>query len=153
MYAFNPLFKLKTVDISDDTQVNAGANRTDNLTPPAGEIYQVVDMMIQAAAPAGDTAGTHQFEIRTMETNNAIYTKLFCRGNHSTTIRLGTYFVMVGDSSEIPSADREQLQVMQGMLWANNDNPIKVYYQNDTDANQTGTRTMKFLVKAYKERQ
>lgn len=148
--AFQPYFKLKLIDLSDATQVNSGgANNEQNLQPDSGKVYQIVGMEYTAANPVGSTAGTHQLTIR--------------RNNGSATYDLGVIISNTGSdikinrngfdgTSESPTAIAQQYDIMNRFIYCDNTDYITFRYINSTDANQTGTRTLKLWVKEYNER-
>jgi hypothetical protein len=110
----------------------------------------VVDIAVSLPDAVGSTAGTHKLDVY-LHTVTQASKKLTIQGNTGTaTIRIGDYFALVGDS-ESPSLESNQQSIIRGALWCNNTNTITFRYTNNLDANQTGTRTIKVLVKEFKE--
>jgi hypothetical protein len=149
--AFNPHFKLKVIDLTDDTTVGPAGSNTQTLTPPAGKIYSIKYIYYNAPDPAGSGAGTHELAIErilvTSERRNALV-----KATTGNTINIGTNSLWAGDSAEYPSNANQQHDLMyRGDLICSNDYPIKFVYNNDTDVNQTGTRVLEILVKEYDE--
>jgi hypothetical protein len=145
-------FKLKVVDLSDDTNVAASGTNSQTLQPAAGKIYQIVDIAYHAPDPAGSAAGTH--EVRLYRSAITVSQDMILRvaGTTGTAIQVGYCQNFAGDSSEDPSNAREQFLLIQGgLIWCSNSIPIVVYYKNDTDVAQAGTRTCKITVLEFDE--
>lgn len=146
-YSVYPNPKIKIVDLSDDTQVNAGgSNNSQSLQPNSGKIYEIIEIYYDAADPSGSTSGTHQLEIQYYDGTNSM-TVARIRGNTGSGIGIYTSDFS-GDSQELPADAREQALLRRGrQLLASNSAYLIFKYTNNTDANQTGTRTCYVVVK------
>ena len=146
-------FKLKLVDLSDDTQVNSGGGTdTQTLQPPTGKIYELVKLVLHIPDPVGSTANSHEIIGYYDMGHASVYREGIFRCVATTGNDIETaYNELNADSVEGPSNAREQYKIINGPLYASNTYAIKFKYDNDTDANQTGTRTILCLVKEYDE--
>ena len=149
-YTVNPRGKIVGIDLSDDTAVAAAGTNTQTLTPPLGNVYQIIDIYYNAPDPAGSAAGTHELGIKQVTVTSDRYRALI-RASTGNAITVN-YAGFIGDSAETPSNIREQLLFIRGQLWASNTYPMKFVYDNDTDVQQAGTRALEILVKEYGER-
>lgn len=146
-YTQRQKLSINSVDLSDNTTVNAGANKTETLQPNAGKIYQIIGLYVSIADPSGSTSGTHELRIKYQNNNTYIQIKATTGNIISVNQNLFT-----GDSAEKPSGTAQQFEIMYyGILYASYDQPLDFEYYNDTDANQTGTRTIQLIVKEVKE--
>jgi hypothetical protein len=143
--------KLTVVDLSDNTSVtDGGGTNTQTLTPPAGKIYIIRDIYYSCAAPVGDTSGTHKIRALCTYVSTA-RVLIVVKGNHSTSLTI-TAGTMIGDSDETPADGRDQHELIKsGFIHASNTYPIAFEYTNNTDAAQTGTRTLEILVEEINE--
>ena len=57
-YELPNTFKLKTVDLSDDTTIAPAGQNTQTLQPADGKIYEVIGIYVSIPDPAGSGAGT-----------------------------------------------------------------------------------------------
>ena len=140
-------YKLEIIDISDDTQVNAAADITNQLKPPVGFIYEIVQVYISIPDPVGSAAGTHTLACTSFGMGGPAFTGTATTGN---VIRY-RWWALAADSSEAPSGATQQADILMSNIYASNSIPLDLKYTNSTDVNQTGTRTMEFLVKKYRE--
>lgn len=146
----NNSYKLKFIDLSDNTQVNSGGGTdSQDLTPKAGKIYQIYNIRYNADAPIGDTSGTHKLEIKYFD-GTSYHVIAYLIGNHSTSISISSAGY-TGDSVERPSAAADQYKTIWEVLHASNSYPIRFTYTNSTDAHQTGTRDLLIWVKEFNE--
>lgn len=150
--AFNPVFELREIDLTDDTSVPATTGTNDqSLTPDVGKVWQVVQIYFSAPDPAGSSSGTHglRFYPRSeVATNNLI---AYVQGNFGSAINIGQNMAFNGDAKQ-PATQQYQVDLMyKGILWSNNTKPFLFRYYNTTDVAQAGTRTLKFLVREFNE--
>ncbi len=140
-------FKLELIDLTDDTLVaHAPTNFTNALQPPSGCIYKIVGLKIDIPIPVGGSAGTHSLTVVHELTDT--FQHMYVSSAFDTTI----YFQMsegLGGTTKKPVYPNV-LHVLN-TLYANHDNPINFVYTNASDADQTGTRIIKVLVKKYRE--
>jgi len=151
MRSINPNFKIKLVNLTNDTQVNAGNDNTQTLRPLAGKIYKIIYFYYYAPDPVGSAAGTHDIRIQYDLTGTKRNVAL-CKATTGNIVAIGTNSSWTGDSSEVPSTATEQHTMLYHDLWASYDFPLYFLYENDTDVNQTGTRVLEILVKEYPAR-
>ena len=55
----NTKIEIKEIDLSDNTSVAAGADKTETLQPPAGIIYKINKIWFDIHDPTGSGSGTH----------------------------------------------------------------------------------------------
>jgi hypothetical protein len=151
--AFEPYFKLKLIDLSDNTTVaSGGGTNTQTLQADVGFIYEIVKFWINIPDAVGSTANTHTLDVyfdASFTGQSRFLRMVSTSGNAILTLNQ----IFSADSSEIPSGSDEQFDLLNGIAktYVNNTNTLKFLYTNGLDANQTGTRTIKILVKEYKE--
>jgi len=145
-------YRLELIDLSTDDTVNSsGASDTILLQPDKGFIYEVKFIIFQAWTPAGSSSGTHVLYIYPANVISTPALSATIQGNFGTTIRIGQNSAFTGDTEQ-PSGSASQLELItKGVYVASNTYPVAFKYVNNTDANQTGTRTLKILVKKYRE--
>lgn len=153
LYIRNGNFKLKLIDLSDSTAVASGGGTNDqDLTPDAGYIYQIVWMDINIPAPAGATANTHHIRGYVNQTIDSQNIYFIISSNFGDAITCGYAATFTGTQTELPSGDAAQRDLITfGCMWASNNHPLRFRYTNSTDANQTGNRVLKLLVREYQE--
>jgi len=150
-YNINTGFKIKLIDLSDNTVVTSGGGtNTQTLQPPAGKIYQVIQIEYSVATPPGSSANTHDLVIQYQSSTVAIAT-LSTAFSKSIYISGATTPYEFFADSEDPSAASQQFKICSEAIWCSNSLPVDFIYTNDTDANQTGTRTLIIYVKEYNE--
>jgi hypothetical protein len=142
------LIGIEYINEDSSTQVNAGADNTISIEPDPGYIYQIISIYYKAVDPVGSTAGTHDVEIRS-ESGYCSYALVKANTGSDVAIIRGVFY---GDSTEAPSGTAEQFKICQGQIWIGNGESLDFIYSNDTDANQTGTRNLRLLVKKYRAR-
>jgi len=150
-FASGPSFLgIKFIDLSTTDTVNSGVTETTAITPPEGQIYSLIGLEVAIPDPAGSASGDHTFQLVNSSFSN-LSEYLLCVRNSGGAINAQNDAGLVGDT-EMPSGIDEQLFAILGeRIWCSNSIPLNVVYENDTDVNQTGSRTMKFLFKVYKE--
>ena len=141
-------YTLEVIDLSDDTQVNSGgASITNSLQPPVGFVYEILSISYNAPDPSGSGSGTHQMTLTNL---GMTYFEVYLKANFGNGVTInGSGFT--ANAGEIPSALAQQYEMTHKWLYASNSIPLNINYKNDTDVNQTGTRSCKVLVKKYRE--
>lgn len=149
-FAHNPAYKLELIDLSDDTQVNSGGGTdTEPLQPPVGKIYEVCGLMIDIPDPVGSSANAHTLYVAFgNETDTKAYVVSASSNTGSAITHAGRYGFIA--TTVAPSAIANQFAEIHGLI-ATNALPVLFKYTNSTDANQTGTRMIKVLVRVYNE--
>jgi hypothetical protein len=148
----HPHFKLKQIDLSDDTTVAASGTNTQSLTPPAGKIYRIISILYVAPDPSGSSSGTHELEWRYNGFTQGSSGRLgFVQGNTGSGISVSSNRY-VGNASEVLSSETLQHQLITlGCMYCSSTYTIDFKYDNDTDVSQTGTRTLLIMVLEYDE--
>lgn len=141
----NSNYKVTLVDLSDDTTVTAsGGINTQTLQPPAGKIYEI--MQVHYSAPGTSTSGDHNLEI-TFNDGAADRRIGFLETAYGNNLKI-EYSTFIAGGTKEPANAREQVHLFTGgMLIASNDHPLKFIYTNDTGVNQTGTRVLALIVR------
>lgn len=149
-YFKDPGYKLTLVDLSDDTTIAPAGDDTQTLQAPAGKVYEIVAWVYDGPDPIGSGAGTHTLKaFYTTFTETYIIVQLTATTGNDLNVAMSQG--LFGDSSEAPTNIREQITVLNHNWPVSNTYTISFKYDNDTDVNQTGTRTLKILVKEYSE--
>lgn len=141
-------YTTRLIDLSESTTVaHAPTTRTVSLTPPAGKIWEIIDIYYMAAAPIGASSGDHRISIRYQGVGEV---KCYCESVFGSFVSM-RWCAFYGNS-EIPSTAQTQLDLMTlGILIASNNVPLDFEYYNTTDVDKTGTRTLEIVVKEYAE--
>lgn len=144
----NRLLGMKLIDLSDNTQVNSGGGtNTQTLQPPQGLMYKVVDMYYSAIDPVGSSANNHRLYVNW--SGRSDYGPIFISANTGANIKI--QYNGFDGTAEVPANIGDQYKVMREWLHCTYDLPIEFKYENNTDANQTGTRTLEIIVEVYAE--
>jgi len=145
---------IKKIDLSDDTTVTSGGGtNTQTLQPPQGLIYKICRLMIYIPDPAGSAANDH---ILSAEWDNSITLQaqalFYLKASFGNPI-LTSYGSFQANSTEAPGAATQQDNMITGIShnYATYDYPITFDYTNNTDVNQTGTRSLIIYVEVYKD--
>lgn len=148
-YKINNGFKLKTIDLTDDTQVNSGGStNTQTLKPSAGKIYQVIHIRLNTPA-IGGASGDHKTAFQ--YTDGTTYMDLaYLKGTDGATYEIDGRNGFIA-STELPSNAQQQYEFMHNSIIVSNSHYVEIKYTNDSDTNQTGTRTLVFWVKESNE--
>lgn len=143
-------FTLKYIDLSDATQVNSGGGTdTKSLQPPVGKIWEVIGLNLNMPDAVGSTAGTHSLLINMANDTDSKAIIASCVSNTGVTITYAGRYGFTG-TTVAPTA-------LDNLRWnfkthnASNEYPMLFKYINSLDAHQTGTRTIKILVKEFNE--
>lgn len=149
VYSHNLQGKIKIVNLTNSTQVNASATNNQDLQPDSGSIYKIRNLLYNAPDPAGSTAGTHS--ITAYFYDGTSYRAVFeSIANTGTGINIKN--TGLRSSTNNPSDGAAQAILLTSGIFCSNSYPIRFTYSNDTDANQTGTRTLVLLIEELAER-
>jgi len=141
-------YKLKLIDVSDNTMVPSGGGTVNNdVQPPEGEIYQIINAWLDIPDPAGSAASNHVIYGQVGADNSQRWFSF----NSNTGLDITTYYNQAQASSENPSVSGDQQSLFSSQICISHTHFLRLRYLNNTDVNQTGTRTMKLLVKVYRE--
>ena len=128
--------KIKFIDLTDATQVNGGgASDIQELTPPAGFIYRVLSLRWIVPGIAGATGSSYI----------SIY--------HEHCGAIGEHIAgeTITDAAAAYLTPAEVATVVHMMVCSQSE-PLYLQYQNSSDTNQTGTRTLHVIVRETPER-
>ena len=141
---------VKLIDLSDDTTIAPAGTNTQQLQPPVGQCYKLLHTEVNIPDPSGSTTGDH--ELRCFQNGQGESTSAYWRALSNTGNTINTNTMGWGVDSESPANARDMFMVLGNLIecWATYDNPLDYKYTNDTDVNQTGTRTIKILVAVYR---
>jgi hypothetical protein len=142
-------FKLKFIDLSNDTQVNSGGGtNTQTLQPPTGKIYQIAH--IDGSWPAiGGATGNHQL-IGNL-TDGTINTKIMQLIGTDGALFSITESYGFAANTELPGNITEQYKLMHESIFLSNTYYLDLIYTNSSDTNQTGTRAIYIYYKEFDE--
>lgn len=137
-----------TFDLGASSTINAGNQEVQQLTPPDGFGYKILDVYFSVTALAGATSGAHHFYIVIYGTNHA---PLLLSGKSlfGSNLEFGQRRWKTADSEQQPPSGTDQALVLPLGI-ATNAKPFWVYYDNDTDANQTNQRYLTIMVEKIK---
>jgi len=100
-------------------------------------------MYLNAPAPAGASSGTHYLRV---SQGTGEQHRLYGKSAYGSSVRFQYGIWLSAGSDKEPPNEAEQQHNEYGLL-SDADNPIRIYYKNDTDVSQTGTRSVRILVK------
>jgi len=141
---------IKAIDLTTNATVNTSDSDEIDLKPNKGFIYQVIGVYVDIPDPIGSGANDHELYFYSDAFGTRYSSYLEVRVNSGADIDIQTDSGLVGNT-ESPTNIDEQLWAICERMWASYDVPLHILYRNDTDVNQTGTRTIKLLVKVYKD--
>lgn len=148
-YSLNTYGKIKVIDLSDNTQVNATATNDQILTPNAGYLYRIRNIFYNAPDPSGSSSGTHQLDIS--QYDGAAY-KDFLQTKANTGTTCTIQYTSLRSSTNLPTDAAAQAKIITDGIIASNSYPVRFRYTNSTDVNQTGTRYLYVFVEETAER-
>lgn len=127
---------------SSTTVLSGGGAETITVTAPTGKIYRGVGLLLNVSSPGG-TTGYHRFQV-TSESQGIGMLQGKSAYSDSIVFREG---VWVTASSVARPPDTASPQLAVNSLIADDTNGINIMYVNNTDADQTNTRTIRLIVK------
>ncbi len=147
--ALNQNFKLRLIDLSDDTTIaHAPTSLTVQAKPAPGRVWHIVDFFYYGPDPAGSAAGAHKIEIRNTGVSPTCYN--FRLSSNSGTDIYISHVTLTGTAGA-PSTAPAASNALQRGLYASNSLPLDITYTNSTDVDQSGTRQCYLVVKEYRE--
>jgi len=140
-----PYINYQTLDLSSSSEVLPGEREVINVYPPEGFIYKSKALHLFIPPPADATIGTHYFflsiaggiDIMSIESNfgdSLYYAK--CE--------------VIEATKNIEPHDATVQGLIPEKLFASEDNPLVISYQNDTDVSQNHTKIIRLLVEGVK---
>lgn len=128
------------LDVDQTSTVNAGNDENTDITAPSGYMYKILSIHLYAPDPTGSTAGEHYFRV---EKYNGTDRELkFLNGSSNTgdqvQFQYGEWLYATNTSAGDLADIKDQ--------YIDDTNGIRVRYVNNTDANQTANRRIRFLV-------
>lgn len=121
-----------------------GLSEIVTITPTVGYMAKIVSLYFLASAPTGGSTGTHQVELYFGSSRNQ---KIFrARSVFGSSVLISSNTFITADSYKEPSADAELNNNLINTYF-DNENPLKLYYQNQTDVDQTADRVIRIVVK------
>ena len=136
-------FKIELVDLTSTGTIAPAGTDAITLQPPEGYAYQILDMNLRASLPAGGSSGTHEFKGRI--TGN-YHDEFWVIAAFNSVVYIAPYDFN-GPDTERPTAIGQQFPTIHETMYCTNDNPLVITYTNDTDVDQTGSRTVIVIVK------
>lgn len=134
------------IDASSTTTINAGNAELVRINPPDGYIYDILAILLYVLRPVGSTAGTHDFDVLD---DSGLFGILKGESDFNVAIYFNYGIWISANVDQIPPNDSEQLQAIRGIR-LDADNGLDVWYDNQTDANQTNRRYILIWVRKIK---
>ena len=115
---------------------------TDNtvLTPPAGKLWEILNMYLMASDPIGATSGTHSFTLLVGNINVLRGKSIF-----SSDLKWDYSVWALADSEQIPSSDAAAQNALTSVKLTQ-ETPLTVRYFNGTDVSQILGRYIRFSI-------
>lgn len=132
------------LDVSDS--LASGGQDNVSFAPPEGWIYEIISARLVAGAVPGASSGNHLFRVNHSATGSTL---LYGKASYNKQLRYDSGEWIDADLEQLPSDKTNQLRVLRGVR-IDSDTGITVNYTNGTDADQTGTRYMRFLVRKFR---
>lgn len=133
--------EVEKLSASNTGSLAAGTKETVEFYAPTGSLYRVKNVDILAIAYANATSGTHRFTINTVGTMTATYGE----STYSNPVRAATGIWREANNDQAPTTE-SAVQGSLGSLVGTENVPIKVIYQNDTDAARDRERRYDLIV-------
>jgi len=139
--------KIIYVDASSNTTVPAGSSETIIIQPPQGKIWKVIAITFEVSAPPGATSGDHRFRVGTINQNIP-----YVKSNYDAVLRVWSC-LPVNYSSLLGGATVGDYCNLYSKQKGSYDYPLRVEYNNYTDADQINTRAIKVILEEEDEAQ
>jgi len=130
------------------TVASGGGSETVDIKPPAGEIWDIVQLFFKALAPGG-TAGNHELWVKTLRKGTVLIEHLFGKSAYDTQLLYADGYWRTANTASRPTTEVGQMKQMSIPI-ATNDQPVRFKYQNDADSDQTNDRTYRYNYKKYR---
>jgi len=132
---------IEEISLSDSSTVTAGTNTSKYLAAPTGYLYQILGMELDSTPVPGATSGSHGFAV--FIGNVRLY---YGRSNYNENVIYAYGSWWYATTLTLPSAAAAQTLLIKGQM-VSETLKIRVMYLNGTNADQTNTRNIYFLVK------
>lgn len=127
-------------ELTQTDPVPAGSTESVELYAPPGSVYEVLQMRIHVNSDADATTGSHKY---VLDSAGEIFT-ILGSNNHDGELRFERGWWRSGGTNQ--PDDRAAMQQAMQSLRADENQPIKFRYQNETDAAMENDRQIQVVV-------
>jgi hypothetical protein len=129
--------------LSQTVNITAGSNKQFTIAPPAGEIWHIKLIGLDAPAPSGASSGSHVAEFYYTDISTSVNQVLSIANvfGSKITIRANVPF---SKSSALPASDGDFSSAIRNISCSAS-NPLIILYTNLTNVAQTGTIGLKVV--------
>jgi len=131
------------LDITQTTTVSAGGRENVNVRAPSGAVYELLALVAAIPGIAGTSGKTHELRVKSESEGIKVLT---AGSNGPDFITIDNQIVKRATNIQRPSTEIAQQSAVQG-LRADSSNGFQFRYLNDTNSDQTGTRTYRLWVR------
>jgi len=135
-----PYISFEGLNLDSSDTVLAGEAEIIDILAPAGYIYELINANLFAPFVSGATSGSHYIVVYAL----GIFGVMFGYASYSKDLQFNNSYWHLADIDATPPSD--QLLALQSCR-ADEDSPITIRYNNDTDADQTQLRNYRFMIK------
>ena len=125
-------------DESSSTTINAGGGEITDVYAPSGKLRRVKAVSLSVNIPPGATTGTQTMYI----TLGTLFSSSIISGTDIGSLRFDGVYWRVADTQQ-PTTEQAQAIAVNYLVF-DADTPLRIAYNNDTNANQDTARTMKY---------
>jgi len=140
-----PYISYEYIDVSSSTVLSAGESETTDIYPPEGIIYVCKALILISQPPTDATAGEHYFIMNAMGHIDI----LELMSNYGDELIYRCCEIVKATKVAQPGDKTAQILVLEHLL-ADENNPVKVIYKNNTDVSQDNVRKVKLLMERVK---
>lgn len=131
---------IKTIEVNNSETLTSGSSENTRVYAPENAVYRVIAMGYKAPAPPNASSGSHYMYLVSGET------ALITRGVQNSTDTLQyTRNYWKQSSTADPTTEIAQSNAVQASV-ADANNGLRFTYSNQSDVDQTETRTIKLVI-------
>jgi hypothetical protein len=129
------------VDASQVLNVAAAGSTSITITPPAGELWKILNLYVSVPIPSGGGSGTHTLVLSNVSSSGPSIISGNSVFGTAITLSRGYFSTATTPNPTLP-ADQQRMLHRQRF---SNASPLAIVYLNDTNVTQTGTITIKYV--------
>jgi len=138
-----PYISFEYIKADSTDTVLAGESEGIDILAPSGYVYEIVNGRLFARPPSGASSGDHEIAVIAL----GVFTVSYAKSNYNKNVSFFASEWDIADISSHPASN--QLKAIQSCL-TDEDSPIRIVYNNRTDADQTNRREIRFLIRKVK---
>jgi len=133
--------EVSNITVENTDSVASGGTETIEFFAPSGSIYRVRALKMDVPSVGSATTGTQRFALFPM----GAWAVMWGEGTYNNRTSFDRGYWWNADSISDPPTAAAQQAVVESAL-ASENSPLEVKYKNDTDASQSGRRSVQLVV-------